>query len=381
MTLILILSITLILLGIYEKQKLNCAKKNQTLRIQVNGIRGKSTLVRMLTDLLTEAGKNVSARVTGETPQIFDSENGWQIFRRRGSARIKEISQFLQISARRKPDVMICENMALQPEYQRTFAQIFSPQISIYTNFRLDHQEIMGRTKAQIAETLSYSLPETGTAMLPEEENLRGEFNQRHADNLKILAKKSGSSNDTENNPFYFQFQALDEIGRELGILPTTIQKTKEKWGRKLAAENFVQSIFLNGRKVNFLNLFTCNDTESASEMVRFLQKNRNLSGKIAVILASREDRPLRTLAFVDWLQKEKFWDKLIIQGGTPFFAVKKRIKGTVSPRSIVCLRNKNVREILTVAAAGMDTIIGMGNFVHSGELFMGALQEFKDGN
>ena len=72
MSLILFFSAILLLLGLWEKHRLRKVQTDAILRIQVNGIRGKSTLVRMLTDLLTASGKKVCARISGEEPQIYD---------------------------------------------------------------------------------------------------------------------------------------------------------------------------------------------------------------------------------------------------------------------------------------------------------------------
>ncbi|OQX85871.1 hypothetical protein B6D60_07130 [candidate division KSB1 bacterium 4484_87] len=379
MTLIIILSVILLLLGLWEKNQLRNAQTNDILRVQVNGIRGKSTLVRMVTDLLTADGKKVCARVSGEAPQIFDEENGWRIFPRKGAARIKEISRFLLNAAARKPDVVICENMALQPEYQRSFSEIFCPQISAYTNLRIDHQEVMGRNKPQIAETLFFSLPEAGTVIFPKDENFQKEFERRAKITLNSnILPEPGSGGD---NPFQFHFQLLGELRTQLGIDQQTIEKTKERWEEKLATNNFIRHFSIGGKKIHFINLFTCNDVESTKQLLDYAMMDTKTHKKIAVILACRSDRPLRTLSFLDWLVGENFWQKLVIYGSVPFFAVRKKLKQVAPSQQVVFARGKNMDKILLELAAENGIMIGMGNYLKSGERLIQMFQEMDNGN
>ncbi len=383
MALIIIFSAILLILGLWERKQLRNVQTDAIQRIQVNGIRGKSTLVRMLTDLLTEADKKVCARVSGEELQIFDDENGWRVFPRRGAARIKEISRFVLDSVSRRPDFIICENMALQPEYQRSFAEIFSPKISLYTNVRLDHQEVMGESKSQIAETLFFSLPETGTAVFPDDKNFQIELKKRERTALesKILPASPAIAKNQKNDPFQFHFQLLDEIGAQLEIDRQIIGETKKRWREKLAAKNFIQSISIDEKTVHFINLFTCNDVDSTKQMLNFILLNENIDKRIAVIFACRSDRPLRTLSFLDWLTKEGFWQKLVMYGSSPFFAVRRKTKQINRSQQIVFVKGKKTRQILLDLAKENEVIIGMGNYVKSGERFMQTIQEMKNGN
>ncbi|MGM9534992.1 MAG: poly-gamma-glutamate synthase PgsB, partial [Intestinibacter sp.] len=78
-------------LGVREKRKNEDNIKNLAVRINVNGIRGKSTVTRLVTGVLSEAGYKVVGKTTGTSPRmIYWNKDKEEVIRRKAGANIKE---------------------------------------------------------------------------------------------------------------------------------------------------------------------------------------------------------------------------------------------------------------------------------------------------
>lgn len=130
------------------------------IRIHVNGTRGKSSVTRLISAGLRAGGKKTLAKTTGTLPRIID-ENGLEIaITRRANANILEQLKIIKFIARRKPDALVIECMAVQPEFQWICEhRIVHATHGVCTNARPDHLNEMGPTVENVARSLSNTVP------------------------------------------------------------------------------------------------------------------------------------------------------------------------------------------------------------------------------
>ena len=129
------------------------------IRIHVNGTRGKSSVTRLIGAALREGGIRTVTKVTGTYPRLI-LENGCEVgIYRKASANIIEQLSIIKFASNRKAQAIVMECMAIQPQYQWiTETKMLHSTISVITNVRLDHIDVMGYTLPEIAEALGNTI-------------------------------------------------------------------------------------------------------------------------------------------------------------------------------------------------------------------------------
>ena len=142
---------------------------SKRLRIHVNGIRGKSTVTRIVAGMLRHADLNTVAKTTGSAACVIDHQGNDQSIRRTGAPTILEqIDIIKQLDP--QVDALVIECMAIKPEYQRICEEkLVRSNIGIITNVREDHQEVLGENLEQIARSLLSTCPRNGVLVTAEQ--------------------------------------------------------------------------------------------------------------------------------------------------------------------------------------------------------------------
>jgi poly-gamma-glutamate synthase PgsB/CapB len=117
------------------------------IRVHVNGTRGKSSVTRLIAAGLRAGNISTMAKTTGTLPRIIDMEGLEVPIIRPGRANIIEQVKVFRYFAKRKPQAVVVECMAVNPEYQWICEHKFvHSTVSVITNCRLDHVLEMGPT-------------------------------------------------------------------------------------------------------------------------------------------------------------------------------------------------------------------------------------------
>ncbi len=155
-----ILFVILIVLGFVEYRTHRKRVDSVPLRILVNGTRGKTTVVRIITAALQKSGMRTMGRTTGSEAVVILPDGRTEPVVRKRSASILELKDFFRRAEKEKCDAVVVECMALLPENQKTLAStLVRPQIVVITNTYRDHIAEMGREKEDAAYALSLSVP------------------------------------------------------------------------------------------------------------------------------------------------------------------------------------------------------------------------------
>lgn len=153
--------------GIFEKRRNDRILETIPLRINVNGIRGKSTVTRLTTGVLAAGGYKVVGKTTGTAARmIYPGKEEVQIKRRPEGANIKEQINCLRKAHEYGANAMVFECMALKPEYQKLVQnQMVRAQIYVVVNVLEDHLDVMGPTTKEIAHVFAQSIPYGGVTI------------------------------------------------------------------------------------------------------------------------------------------------------------------------------------------------------------------------
>ncbi|MCM3018676.1 MULTISPECIES: poly-gamma-glutamate synthase PgsB [Priestia] len=166
-----VLSIILICLflvfayGAWEQVKHQKNIDSIPVRINVNGIRGKSTVTRLITGIVTEAGYKTIGKTTGTSARMIywftDEEK--PIVRRPEGPNIGEQRRVVKEAAKLETEALVSECMAVNPDYQITFQEkMLQANIGVIVNVLEDHMDVMGPTLDEVAEAFLPTIPYKG---------------------------------------------------------------------------------------------------------------------------------------------------------------------------------------------------------------------------
>ena len=138
-------------------------------RVHVNGIRGQSTVTRIIAGMIREAGIVTIAKSTGTFAAVINQRGVDEPIDRRGPATILEQIEVCRRYVRPDVQALVIECMALKPEYQEVSERmIVRSNIGVLTNVREDHQDVMGETLPEIARSLLSTCPRDGILVTAE---------------------------------------------------------------------------------------------------------------------------------------------------------------------------------------------------------------------
>ena len=161
-------AVILIVLGILEKKKHLKQVKKIPMRINVNGIRGKSTITRMITAMLKYHGVKVVGKTTGSAARmLYRNAPEEPIDRKPEGANIKEQLGVISRAADMGAEALVCECMAVKPELQKVYQeQMIKAGIGVIVNVLPDHIDEMGPTLDEIALAFTVTIPYNGILVL-----------------------------------------------------------------------------------------------------------------------------------------------------------------------------------------------------------------------
>lgn len=277
------------------------------IRVNINGIRGKSTVTRLITSILTEAGYKTVGKTTGTAARMIywfqDDED--IIVRQPQGANIGEQLKVLQKAADLNAEALVCECMAVNPDYQKVFQfRMLEANIVVIVNVLEDHLDVMGPTTDEIAMAFSNTIPYNGYLVVdngPYVKYFTEECKKRNtkivvADNSKIpegLIEKFGYTIFEDNISLALAVAEILNIEPEMafrGMLnanPDPGAATITNFGK--AGQN---SVFVNG--------FAANEPSSTLAIWDKIKETLPNTENPIVLFNGRDDRVDRTDQFIE---------------------------------------------------------------------------------
>lgn len=344
------------------------------LRVHVHGSRGKTSLTRELAQRLRQRGLRTLARTTGDQAEWILPDGSTKPWKRRGPGRVLEYVAIVRRAAALRCDALVVECMALHPETMHMASKLLDAHVIVITNTRPDHQEVMG-CRAEDVATAFVNL------LLPKKALACGKTAP-----VLVVQQDAGS---------HVLVNAASERGfRVLQIL----QSTRQPWERaaelaflveqalytkaapfapqQCAVQPFPALQTVPERPLFFLDLFSVNDVQSAAEMLQGITRSIEPSMLClpwVALLASRQDRPLRTRAFVAFIAAEPLFTHALPLGSHVAYAWLCLPRGKRLPWSLSAggvWRGPAWTFHRVQQTLGPCVVVGLGNAHGQGELY-----------
>jgi poly-gamma-glutamate synthase PgsB/CapB len=370
------------------------ARINQLrVRIHVNGIRGKSTVTRLIAGVLREGGFQTVAKTTGSAARIIHEDGNESPIERKGAATIVEQIEIVRRYVKPDTEALVIECMAVHPLYQKVSQeQIVKGNITVITNVREDHQDVMGQTLEEIADSLSNTIPHGGLLITAEERDYLRErlaHNARARESEMLYADPSWVRDADLEGFEYVSFKENVAIGLAVARM-LDIPREVALRGMQKAIPDIgvvvVQQVTVKGKEIVWAPLFAVNDRESTIMSIEALRPYHQSDATRIGVLNNRYDRAVRAMQFADIAAQDLKLDYFITFGAYEE-QVSERMAELGYPRErIINLgfsRNPTLQEILDQVVALIEgdqgLLIGMVN-IHTpqAELLMEFFHHLK---
>ena len=391
-----ILLLILISLGLVESHFHRLALSKIPIRIHVNGSRGKSSVTRLIAAGLRAGGLKTLAKTTGTAPRIIDEKGKDRIVHRLRSASIGEQVRLLRNFAKKEPDAVVMECMAVNPQYQWVSEhKMIQSTISVITNVRPDHLDEMGLTLKDNAMSLSNTIPYDGTMVTVEADlNRDGKLDamdQQISDVFMDVTKKRNTklhhaSSENISSKYMGRFKYLEHIDNvALALKVCTLSGVDEK----IALDGMIEAqpdpgatiiwkLNFSGTHNYFVNLFAANDPASTYSVFKQLEP-RIGDMPLCIFLNTREDRRYRTHQMLDLVFNKIKPAMIIVRGEklpAQFHSYQKK-----NPR-IKTMQLPHDSDIKAISKIFSNLegyyIIGIGNIVGWGEKFIQDIKKYR---
>lgn len=276
-------------------------------RVHVNGIRGKSSVTRLVAGVLREGGFVTLAKTTGSAARVIGPRGEETPIARRGAATINEQVDIVEQYVTPDIEALVIECMAVRPLYQQYSQEhMVRSDITIITNVREDHQDEMGETLEEIADSMSVTIPRHGTLITAEDRphlQTRLRRNAEARGSRFIYADPSEILDEDLRGFDYLQFKENVAIGltvaRILGIDRQTALRGMLKSVPDVGVVR-LHTYEIRGKPVLWVPLFAANDRESVILTFELLQSYFPQGATVIGILNNRRDRGRRAELFAE---------------------------------------------------------------------------------
>ena len=312
-----ILILVLVAAGVFTYWRLAIVRHQRRLdqldvRVHVNGIRGKSSVTRLVAGVLREGGYVTVAKTTGSAARVIGSRGEEDPIKRRGAATINEQVDIVRQHVTPDVEALVIECMAVRPLYQ-AYSQDFivRSDITIITNVREDHQEEMGETLEEIADSMSVTIPRGGVLITSENrEPLRDRLRRNaEARDSQFIYADPGQVLDEDLAGFdYLQFKDNVATGLTIAKILGIDRKTalRGMWN-SVPDVGVVRLVHydIGGKDVLWVPMFAANDRESVIVTFELLQAYFPPDATVIGILNNRIDRGRRAELFATMVPQD----------------------------------------------------------------------------
>lgn len=342
------------------------------LRIHINGTRGKSSVTRLIGAGLREGGVSNVIKVTGTFPRMILEDGTETYIHRKSSANIIEQLSIVKFAAQRKVQALVMECMALQPQYQSiTEKHMVRSNISVMTNVRLDHTDIMGHTLPEIAQTMGRTIPRNEHFFSAE--NIIPDQLKKIADKRKTISHFVNAAEVSIDEMKGFSYiEHRDNVALALAVC------NHAGVDRKTALTGMYKAIPDAGalrafrikafqKEIVFYNAFAANDPDSTLMIWHKIRDEVGLEGVKIVLLNTRQDRldRARQLAELSGSKLSKEADFLMLIGQSTEVVSHMAIGYGFPQKKIINLgytTSEKVFEKVLSLTSTISTIVAIGN-------------------
>jgi poly-gamma-glutamate synthase PgsB/CapB len=300
-----------------------------SVRIHINGTRGKSSVARLIAAGVRAGGYRTVAKTTGTLTKYIDIDGSETPVFRIGFSNIAEQVRIMFKARRAKADAIIIECMALQPLLQSLCElKIIKATHGVLTNARPDHLDVMGPTERDVAKALAGTVPMNSKYFTAEDMHLdffEYACKDRGTQLVAVTAKDAELISEDEINKFiYSEFKinvalAL-KVTDDLGI-PREIA-LKGMWESTPDSGAMTEyTLNIQNSQMNFANAFAANDPVSTKMLWDKLCEKYHYCDKKILVVNCRGDREDRSKQIAEAILSWQAPDFVVLIGtGTEVF-------------------------------------------------------------
>ena len=378
-------AISFCIAGLLEFQFHQYSLNSIPLRIHVNGTRGKSSVTRLVAAGLRAGGVRTFAKTTGTAPRVIDADGKDRIIHRLRLPSIGEQVRLLRYFAGEKPDAVVMECMAVQPQYQWIAEhQMVKSHIGVITNVRPDHLEEMGPTEDDVAYSLSNTIPIGGIFITGEDQKpelLKSISKQNkskfiRSDETSITKKELESFSYLEHpSNIAVALDVCKQAGVERGIALAGMHKVQPDVGALI-----VWTLSSDEKIFKFINGMAANDPVSTLQIWKVISDRYSSDKESCVFFNSRDDRPVRTKQMIELTLKDIKPKNFIIRGDKVDNIIGKFSHYSPSTNVQTLSLNESIKSsIALIKKLPNNTLIyAIGNQVGVGQTLLESISELK---
>ncbi|HJP65044.1 MAG TPA: poly-gamma-glutamate synthase PgsB [Actinomycetota bacterium] len=345
------------------------------IRIHVNGTRGKSSVARLVAATLRAHGVRTVAKTTGTAPRWILPDGTEEPLVRNGPPNIGELTRAMSRARRLGAEAIVFECMAVHPYLQRVAEErIVQPTITVITNARLDHTDVQGTTREEIAA--NFAVMPGGTLITADPLVWQVLGPRVLADDGAVhLASvgPDGAGEPSLDMPYLehpdnvaVALEVSDLLGVDRAVALSAMAQCAPDPGRASVVQ-----LQHDAGPWRLVNLFAANDPDStfeALDTVRGRLPDDQPGGRPILLFAARSDRGARSADFASALadHREEFARMVIWGDGTRALARMARARGV--PEELIvdagAMDPEPLTRLLMDSLDGQRVVVGVGNIV-----------------
>lgn len=340
------------------------------IRVNVNGIRGKSTVTRLTNGILKEAGYKTIGKTTGTSARmIYWDKPEEPILRRPEGPNIREQKVVVQEASELGADALVSECMAVNPDYQVIFQEkMLQANIGVIVNVLEDHLDVMGPTLDQIADAFLATIPYNGTLILSESPYVDFFSAVAHKRNTKVIVANNAAV--SEKFLSQFKYMVFPEnaalafaVAQALNINPKIAMQGMLNAPADPGAMK-IHPVTSSHGKGYFINAFAANDPSSTINIWKRILEQGYSSSNSIVVMNCRNDRVDRTIQFVEDVLPHLNISTLIVIGTTVEPVLNAVNENLIKVDELINLENNTTIEVSQVLNKKLNNniIFGVGN-------------------
>jgi len=319
MKLIVFILVTLVALGVWEMARHRWHLRRIPVRVHVNGSRGKSSVARLIAAGLRGGGQRVVVKTTGSAARVIHCDGTETPVVRRGGPNIREQLKVIRDAANEQCEALVIECMAVRPDLQYTCEhQIVHATHGVITNVRPDHVEVMGPTMADVAKSLSGTVPRR--AKLFHAEDVFASFFELRAEAARSTCTEATADKVTAAEMEGFKYVEFPEnVALALDVCEATGVPRTVALDAMYDVQPDVGAMTLwhfetDHGAVTFTNGFAANDPQSYRriwERLKLVERPEN----VVMVFNNREDRMRRAKDLVPMFGRELAAGRYVLIG------------------------------------------------------------------
>lgn len=388
MYLIFLIALLLFSAGVLERIRHQKNVDAVPIRVNINGVRGKSTATRLITGILKEQGHHVIGKTTGTDARMlfWDTTEEMPIRRRPEGPNINEQLRVLKEVEKRGANALVSECMAVTPDYQITFQkEMLQANIAVIVNVLEDHMELLGPTLDEVAESFTSCIPYKGKLIVSEGPYV--EFFKKEAARRKtdvIVADNSRISEDFLKQFSYMVFPENASLALAVAEALGIDEETAKRGMLNAQPDPGALRILPLGSKEKpsyFVNGFAGNDAASTLNMWARVKELGYPADNPIIVMNCREDRVDRTEQFAEDVMPYFPSHTLVLIGETTSPIVRNVKAGNVDAAELLDLEDKGIAGIESLIDGSLENriIYGVGNIHGAAEKFLVYMDELHN--